>query len=130
MYDELLLVLWVLALFQIKHFIADYVMQPMWIIRAKGHFSQPGGYCHAGIHAVGSIPALLLAGLAFLPMLAFMAAEFVVHFLIDHFKARNALKSGKGPDTAAFWAMHGFDQMLHHFTYLVMAGTALSLAGG
>ncbi|MEQ8296997.1 MAG: DUF3307 domain-containing protein [Nitratireductor sp.] len=130
MADELMLAFGVLACLQAKHFIADYLLQPRWVIRAKGHFDQPGGYCHAGVHALGSVPALVLAGLGLPLVAAFMAAEFAVHFLIDHAKARHGMKSCKGPDTAAFWAMHGFDQFLHHMTYLAMTAAALWLAAG
>ena len=123
--DILTLMIGVLACFQVKHFVADYLLQPPWLIRGKGHFDCAGGYVHAGIHVVGSIPALLLAGLPIVPLLMFMAAEFIVHFAIDHIKARISMGSAKGPTTASYWALHGADQLIHQLTYLAMAGLAI-----
>ena len=37
---------------ELKHYIADYFMQPGWILAGKGDFRKPGGYAHAGIHAL------------------------------------------------------------------------------
>lgn len=118
----------VLVCFQIKHFVADYMLQPLWIIRAKGHLDKAGGYVHAGIHALLSIPALMVAGVGFGALLLLVSAEFVVHFLVDHGKACISLKADKGPSTAAFWALHGADQLVHHLTYLAMAAVALGWA--
>ncbi len=123
--DILTLTIGVLACFQVKHFVADYLLQPPWLIRGKGHFACAGGYVHAGIHAVGSIPALLLAGLPFGPLLMFLAAEFVIHFAIDHIKARISMGSEKGPTTASYWALHGADQLIHQLTYLAMTALAI-----
>ena len=52
-----------LLCFQVKHFVADYLLQPGWMLRGKGDMSGVGGYVHAGVHALGSLPAFLLAGL-------------------------------------------------------------------
>jgi len=40
---------------EIKHCVADYFMQPGWILAGKGNFRLPGGYAHAGIHAAMSL---------------------------------------------------------------------------
>ena len=128
MSDVVLLTLGVLACFQLKHFAADYLLQTSWIIAGKGHLDRPGGYAHAGIHALLSIPALLLAGLDVPKVAALCAAEFVVHFAIDHTKALLSMKSRKGPTTAAYWALHGGDQCIHHLSYLAMTAIALGWA--
>ena len=128
MSDVLLLTLGVLACLQLKHFAADYLLQTSWIIAGKGHLDRPGGYAHAGIHAVLSIPALLLAGLELPKVAALCAAEFVLHFAIDHAKALLSMRSGKGPTTAVFWALHGGDQCIHHLSYLGMTAIAIRWA--
>ena len=46
-----------LVCLQVKHFIADYLMQPKWILMGKRSLRSGGGYVHAAVHAVGSIPA-------------------------------------------------------------------------
>ena len=35
---------------ELKHYIADYFLQPGWMLGGKGDFRQPGGYAHAGVH--------------------------------------------------------------------------------
>lgn len=129
MNETVMLTIGVLVCLQIKHFIADYLLQTPWIIFGKGHLDRPGGYVHAGIHALGSVPALALAGLAAAPIAIMISIEFVVHFVIDHTKALISAKSPKGPATATFWALHGADQCVHHLTYAAMAAIALTLAG-
>ncbi len=126
--DTLTLTIGVLVCFQIKHFVADYLLQPPWLIRGKGHLDCPGGYVHAGVHAIGSLPALLVAGLSVGPLLLLLAAEYLVHFAVDHSKARISMGSDKGPTTAAYWALHGADQLIHQLTYLAMAFAAIAWA--
>lgn len=114
-----------LVLFQLKHFLADYMLQPKWMLTAKGQLFRIGGYAHAGTHAVGSLPALSLAGLAAPQLFTLVAAEFVVHYAIDYGKAGLSCRSHAGPDKPQFWALHGADQLLHHLTYaaLILAAT-------
>ena len=123
-----MLTLGVLGCLQLKHYAADYLLQTPWIIAGKGHLDRPGGYAHAGIHAVLSVPALLLAGLDLPKVAVICAAEFVFHFAVDHSKALMSMKSNKGPATGAFWALHGGDQCIHHISYLVMTAVALTWA--
>jgi len=109
-----------LAWLQFKHFVADYLLQPAWILRGKGRLLHPGGYAHAGLHALGSMPALALLDLDGAWIAALTAGEFSVHFAIDHFKAIHAHNRGAAMTTRAFWAAHGADQFLHHLTYVGM----------
>ena len=119
-----------LLVFQVKHFVADYLLQPGWVIKGKGDFRRPGGYVHAGVHALGSLPAFLIAGLGVMEIAAFTAAEFVIHFAIDHTKAWLSRDSKSGPNTRAYWAMHGADQLMHQLTYAGLIYAALAVAGG
>jgi Protein of unknown function (DUF3307) len=116
-----------LLVFQVKHYVADYLLQPGWVIRGKGDFRKPGGYVHAGVHALGSLPAFFIAGLGFAEIVAFALAEFVIHFAIDHTKARLSRNSKSGPNTRAYWALHGADQLMHQLTYAGLIYAALSL---
>lgn len=109
-----------LAWLQFKHFIADYLLQPSWFLHGKGRLRHPGGYAHAALHALGSLPALALLGLDGMWLAALMAGEFAVHFAIDHFKAVHARKRPAATTTRAYWAAHGADQLLHHLTYTCM----------
>lgn len=109
-----------LAWLQFKHFVADYLLQPAWILRGKGDLLHPGGYAHAGLHALGSLPALMLFDLNGVWLAMLMAGEFSLHFVIDHFKAIHAHKRPAAMTTRAYWAAHGADQFLHHLTYVGM----------
>ena len=113
--------------FQIKHFVADYLLQPHWILRGKGDLRKLGGYIHALAHAVGSLPVLAIGGLDLASTLVLATAEFAVHYAIDHAKAGISIRSGSGPNSAAYWALHGADQLLHHLTYAAMIFAALLL---
>ena len=109
-----------LVSFQIKHFAADYLLQPAWMIRGKGDPAHAGGYVHAGVHAAGSAAIMLLYGLSGFPLILLAAGEFLVHYLIDFGKAR--WSKGRQPDlnSRLFWAAHGADQLLHQLTYAAM----------
>jgi hypothetical protein len=116
----LIVTLAMLVCFQVKHLLADYVLQPGWMLAGKGDLRRAGGYAHAGIHAVGSIPAYLVAGIGASEMLVLLVAEFVVHYAIDFSKARLSRRVRSGPDTRLYWAMHGADQFLHQMTYIAL----------
>src|SRR6188474_3361351 len=106
-----------LLVFQVKHFVADYLLQPGWVLRGKDDLRKPGGYVHAGVHALGSLPAFLIAGLGVVAIAAFALAEFVIHYTIDYTKAGLSRGNKSGPNTRVFWAMHGADQFMHQLTY-------------
>jgi len=115
--------------FQLKHFVADYLYQTPIMLAGKGSLRHPGGYLHAGLHALLSLPVLLLAGLP-LPAVAGLAlAEFVVHYALDFSKAHYGAKVHMNQDPRGFWALHGLDQFAHQLTYLVMIAVALWLKG-
>jgi len=109
---------------ELKHYIADYLLQPRWLLAGKGNLLSPGGYVHAGIHVAGSLLVLLLVGLPPGVLATILAAEFVLHYAIDFIKYRY----GKADAHAApwrFWALHGLDQLCHQLTYVGMVYAAL-----
>ena len=107
-----------LLCFQVKHFVADYLLQPGWILRGKGDMRLAGGYVHAGLHALGSLPAFLVGGIGVQEVAALAAAEFAIHYAIDFTKAGLSRRSHAGPDSRAYWALHGADQLVHQLTYV------------
>ena len=110
-----------LAGLEIKHFLADYVLQTSWIIRGKGNLRAGGGYVHAGLHILGSLIVLAFFHLP-MPLLAeVLTAEFVVHYAIDFAKANTGRNIDARTQPTLYWSIYGFDQLLHHLTYLVMA---------
>ena len=58
----LTLVFWGFVLFEAKHFLCDFVLQSAYQYRNKGIYGHPGGILHAGLHGLGSLPAVLIFG--------------------------------------------------------------------
>lgn len=114
------LFIWAVALFIIKHLVADFLFQTSWMAKGK---EQPTNWrapllAHVSVHAAGTLLiALLLA-----PQLAWLAAiDFVVHGLIDKSKTFVQKRYRLNVEQAAYWWLLGTDQTLHHLTHLVFA---------
>jgi hypothetical protein len=114
---------------EIKHYIADYVLQPGWMLAGKGNIFHPGGYAHAGVHAVFSLIVLLAMGAPWALSLALCAGEFVVHYALDYSKI--IYSQGVHPDNKPqrYWALHGFDQLLHQLSYVAMIFVVVKALG-
>ena len=54
--------LYLLAAFQVKHFLGDYVFQTAYILNHRRIWGHPGGLLHVLVHAVLTLPILLVAG--------------------------------------------------------------------
>lgn len=109
-----------LTVFQVKHFAADYLMQPAWMLAGKGDFRRVGGYAHAAIHAAGSLPAYAIVGLGTGQTTLLMAGEFAAHYIIDFGKAGLSSRAHASPAEQIYWSMHGADQLLHQLTYAAL----------
>lgn len=123
-----ILVLTAFLVLQVKHLLADFVLQSGWIVRTKGIYGHPGGIVHAGLHAVLSIAALVITPIGWAWIAAICVAEFVVHYHIDWLKDRLLKRSGAKPTQWYFWVLTGADQFAHHLTYIAMLYTVLLLA--
>lgn len=113
-------ILALLALLQLKHFVADFLYQPPWQYKNKGTFGHPGGLAHSGQHAVATFFILVFFTD---PITAACLAifEFWTHYLIDWAKMNLNAKLGWGPTTSEnFWKLLGFDQLLHQLTYVII----------
>lgn len=118
-----------LCLFQIKHMFADYFLQTRRMLDGRSEYWHLGRAQHAGVHALGSILALLIVGTSFGFIIVLALLEWVVHFNIDYGKARVTKKLMLRPDQASFWRAAGMDQCLHQLTYVAMIW-AWALYGG
>jgi hypothetical protein len=105
---------------ELKHFVADYLLQPGWILAGKGNIFHVGGYAHAGIHAALSLLLLLALGTPFGLALALFAGEFVIHYALDYAKIHYSVGVHMENKPARFWALHGVDQLAHQLTYIAM----------
>ena len=111
---------------EIKHFVADYLGQSGWIIKGKGNLRAGGGYVHAAAHVAGSAIVLALAQVPLGTIAIVVVAEFVIHYAIDFAKANLGHSVSSASHPRLYWGMHGFDQLLHHLTYVAMAYVALA----
>lgn len=111
--------------FEIKHYVADYLLQPGWILAGKGDLRKPGGYAHAGIHAVFSLLVMLVCGAPLWLTVAACAAEFVVHYGLDYAKMHYSKGVHAADDAPRYWALHGVDQLAHQLTYAAMIFAAV-----
>lgn len=105
---------------EIKHCIADYFLQPAWMLAGKGDLRHPGGYAHAGLHAALSALVLMIAGVPAHILVGLVVAECVVHYVLDFGKAAYSRGIDAGTSPGRFWALHGVDQLTHHLTYAAM----------
>jgi len=125
---DLELVLVLVVLFQIKHFVADYPLQTPAMIRGKGILFNPQGILHSLHHSALTLATLMIFSLvhpvAILLAVIIASAEFFIHYGIDYTK----MQYGKRLTTSdpRFWWAIGFDQMLHHLTYLAFAWIVLT----
>ncbi len=114
-------VLVLICLLQIKHMFADYFLQTPRMLSGRGNYWHLGRAQHAGVHALGSVLVFLVFGAPIAFVIILVLIEWVVHFNIDWGKARYSEARQFEPTQAGFWRANGFDQALHHLTYLAMA---------
>ncbi len=112
-----------ILLLQIKHMFADFYLQTGKMLAGRGEYLHWGRAQHAGVHAIGSLIALVLVGTPFWPLLVLIVVEWIIHFHIDYWKGSYSDKKQLAPDQAAFWRAFGFDQFLHQLTYVAMIWT-------
>lgn len=118
--NELILLL--LALFGIKHFVCDFLLQFPYMLEQKGTYRARGGIDHAAIHSLGTLVVLVIAlpwGLAaHLAAVILSLFDGVAHYHIDWLKQR--LNRGLTPADREFWIWFGADQTLHYLTYIAI----------
>nr|TFG52325.1 MAG: DUF3307 domain-containing protein [Hyphomicrobiales bacterium] len=107
-----------LTLFQVKHFVADFVVQTEYQWRNKGTYGHPGGFVHAGIHAAGSLLAVWALGAPLGALILVVIADFTIHYHLDWCKERFNRQFKLSHVDALYWVSFGADQLLHQMTYL------------
>lgn len=120
MSDGLTMLMLALVALQLKHFVCDFLLQTPYQLRNKGTYGHPGGILHAGIHAVGTLPALFILGAGPGMIAAVIVAEFVVHYHADWGKEQFGRRMKLTPANALFWQALGFDQLVHQLTYVAI----------
>lgn len=107
-----------LVIYQLKHFLCDFIFQNVWMLQK----SRPGWdfvlplSIHCAIHAL----CTLIIVLYYNPSVWWLAVlDFVLHFVMDRIKA-GPKYLGRFHDMKAksFWISFGFDQMFHHLVHI------------
>lgn len=115
-----LLMLESLALFELKHFICDFVLQTAYLYRNKGIYGHRAGFIHAGLHGLASLPAILLMTKAAPLAAGIVFAEFLVHYHIDWLKLFIDRHYRLNSNQSIYWAIFGADQLIHQMTYVAI----------
>ncbi len=115
---EVTLVLLALAAFEFKHFFCDFAVQTLRQVQEKGVYGRRGGIEHAGLHAITSIPPLLILTRSPLAIGAIVIFEFVLHYHVDWTKARLDKAFSLTVANQAYWMLFGLDQLIHQMTYI------------
>lgn len=114
----------------IKHWLADFCFQtPYMLQKAKPwpDFLVPLA-SHAGFHAL--LTFCILQPTARRLAYAFAGADFLIHGIIDRFKAHpELLGQFQDPHSNVYWVVFGFDQLLHQFTYVAFVSFAFCRKG-
>jgi len=114
-------VLVVLILFQIKHLIADFVLQSQYILQNRRKYGHPGGLLHVAYHITGTAICLLAVGCDLRILVTILVAEALIHYHLDWTKDNLVASKSLTTTDAKFWNLLGLDQLLHQLTYLGMA---------
>lgn len=106
-----------LLLLQIKHFLADFVLQTDVMIKDKGEYGAPAGLAHSFIH--GALTAGVFAVAA--PFGVYTAISIGIYDMLIHYHIDWAKMQFKAePNSPKFWTLFGLDQLLHQLTYLAI----------
>ncbi|MEI9886959.1 MAG: DUF3307 domain-containing protein [Rhizomicrobium sp.] len=124
---ETALLLAALLALQVKHFLADFVLQSAYQVRTKGFYGHFGGLLHSGLHIIGTVPALLILNASPHAMAIVLVAEFLIHYHTDWAKAGIDHRYHWGTGDQRYWILFGADQLVHQLTYL---GIVYVLAAG
>ena len=123
------LVFWSLVLFEAKHYVCDFVLQTAYQYRNKGIYGHPGGFVHAGLHSVGSLPAILTMTQTAWLVAAIVAAEFAVHYHVDWLKEQINKRLALTVESRPYWIVFGADQLTHQLSYVLILAVLARAAG-
>ncbi len=108
----------------IKHFVADFLLQPPYMYKNKGTLLHPGGWLHSGVHGWMTAVLLILCPIHIpaLTILGVVLMEILIHYAMDYTKVNVCKKNGYGPTTHEQWfTWLGIDQTVHSLTYILIA---------
>lgn len=117
---EIQAVLLVFFILQLKHFVADFVLQTNQMVYEKGIYGARHGIYHSLIQGAGTFLAFAWIH----PALGFFTAivDFLAHYHIDWAKININKKYNYTPQDKQFWFWLGLDQLAHQITYIFLVG--------
>jgi len=118
------IIILLLALFGIKHFICDFLLQFPYMIREKSTYGAEGGLHHAGLHAAFTLLICVFFAQNLHDAVTVAAADGLLHYHIDWVKQQ--LNKGLTTVDRMFWVWLGADQGLHYLTYVGIIGYLVS----
>ena len=119
MNPDLALVFLAFALIEVKHFLCDFVIRQNGSERKAIYFNRTE-LIHAAIHAMGSVPVLLLLTRSATLIAALATAEFFAHHHFDWLKAWINARKRLDYNDRLYWILFGGDQLAHQLTYVAM----------
>lgn len=112
------LILCLLVCFQLKHFLADYVLQTKYML---GKFKEEDWImpltAHAMVHGAMTFCIVVFFTKSVVIALIVSWLDTWIHFIVDRIKASPKMLGRFKPDNKYFWWSLGADQMLHHLTH-------------
>lgn len=123
-YLGLIYIITFFVVFQLKHFICDYLLQTQYMLGKMNTTNwQLPLAAHAAVHGFATLVILfiMLLVLGYVPFEAFILwlalLDFIAHFCIDRLKASPSLGGRYNPTQTQFWTILGLDQMTHHLCH-------------
>jgi hypothetical protein len=112
-----------LALLQVKHYYADFVIQTHKQVVQKGIYRDWVGISHSLDHVWTSMITLfifdqLVFAINPLVVLLLPVIEGIIHYHIDFIKVKHG---SKDMTSSWYWNHFGLDQLAHQMTYLLMS---------
>jgi hypothetical protein len=115
-------ILFLLLLFQIKHWYADFKIQTYMQTVKKGVWLDPIGMSHTWDHIKATTVVLgifwFVHPVSLWALLIVILLEGPYHYLVDYTKVKYGCKDNTKP---LFWNQFGLDQMAHQISYLIIA---------
>lgn len=117
---EIQVILIVFFLLQVKHFVADFVLQTDRMVHEKGIYGARYGIYHSLVQSAGTFLAFAWIH----PLLGIVTAflDFMAHYHIDWAKININKKYRYTPQDHKFWFWLGLDQLAHQLTYIFLVG--------
>ena len=117
-----LLLLILFALFAIKHWVCDFILQTPQMIAEKGTYGKLYGIQHAVIHGIGTLAIGLLLSRHIEAVVFVTVLDTLMHYHIDFIKENFVRYKNITKEDSSWWVILGADQLLHTLTYVLIIG--------